>query len=597
MRAMVKTAGEETLLCSGSVRLRVFGLAAALAATPVCGATAFPLLDAATEGQVPRGTELAAPDAQDLRHQLQIVNGLGSPTGGGWTFVPRIELQEMLTDNVLQQNQPRRFDFVTYISPGFSLVGDLPRLQLTFSYAPTLAMYGRTGSLNALTQQLNGIAKATVVEDFAFVDVRALAGVHNQFGGLGGAGEVGASSGGASALQGASSTLAGNGQGLTRDNETQVASFGISPYVVQRFGDWGAGRLGYSLDVTRSNALSGFASSPFPTGGSNGQTLVTNEQTGHFATGDILNYFQNSIDVDLTQTRTTTEAGFVNGVTGATNAAAVHRSSSRQIFTDQLNYVMNRTVTLFVSGGHENITYSGSGITPINDMTWSFGTTLTPNPDSTLTLSYGHLNGFNSFSAYGRYALTARTAISVSYGTTLGTQLESVQNQLNLATANSNGTLVNGQTGGQLFGTTNALAVQDGVFKTETLTLGSETFLDRDIISLNLTLTRQTVSGIGSGGAAGSSTTGRTASATWLHQMRPDVIMSASAAYSLQEQGAATGVSFGSLTSFTGSLASQWQISDTVSTSLRYSFFDRRSAVGRLNIYQNMLILGISRAF
>ena len=61
-----------------------------------------------------------------------------------------------------------------------------------------------------------------------------------------------------------------------------------------------------------------------------------------------------------------------------------------------------------------------------------------------------------------------------------------VQNQLNLATANSNGTLVNGQTGGRLFGTTNALAVQDGVFKTETLTLGSETTLDRDIISLNL---------------------------------------------------------------------------------------------------------------
>ena len=48
-----------------------------------------------------------------------------------------------------------------------------------------------------------------------------------------------------------------------------------------------------------------------------------------------------------------------------------------------------------------------------------------------------------------------------------------MQNQLNLATANSNGTLVNGQTGGQLFGTTNALAVQDGVFRTETLTLGS----------------------------------------------------------------------------------------------------------------------------
>jgi uncharacterized protein (PEP-CTERM system associated) len=563
-----------------------------------CGAAAFPLLDAATDGQVPRGTELAAPDAQDLRHQLQIVNGLGSPTGGGWTFVPRIDLQEMLTDNVLQQNKPRRYDFVTYISPGLSVAGDLPRLQITFDYAPTLAMYGRTGPLNALTQQMNGLAKVIVVPEFAFVDVRALAGVHNQFGGLGGQGEIGAPAGGAATAQAATPTLAGNDQGLNRNNETQVASFGISPYLVQRFGDWGVGRVGYSLDVTRSNALSGFASSPFPAGGSNGQTLVSNEQTGHFATGDILNYFQNSIDVDLSQTRTTTDTGFVNGATGVTTTAPTHQSSNREIFTDQVNYVVNRTITLFVSGGHENIVYTGSGVPPVNDLTWSFGTTLTPNPDSALTLSYGHQNGFNSFAAYGHYALTARTTVNVSYGTALGTQLETVQNQLNLATANSNGALVNGQTGGQLFGTTNALAVQDGVFRTETLTVGSETALDRDIVSLNVSLAKQTLIGTAAvAGGGGTATTSKTAGATWLHQMRPDMTVSAAVSYSLQEQAAATAAGPGNLTSIAGSLVWQQQISDTVSTSLRYSFFDRQSAVNTFDIYQNMLILGISKAF
>jgi hypothetical protein len=433
-----------------------------------------------------------------------------------------------------------------------------------------------------------------VVPDLFFVDVRALAGVHNQFGGVGGMGGIGSSIGGAATAP----TLAGNDQGLNRNNETQVASYGISPYLVHRFGDWGVGRLGYSLDATRSNTIAGFASSPLPAGGNNGQTLVTNEQTAHFASGEILNYFRNIVDLDLTQTRTTTEAGFVNGATGETAPATVQRSSRREIFTDQVNYVLNRTVMLFVSGGHESISYSGSGFRSVNDLTWSFGTTLTPDPDSSLTFSYGHQNGFNSVSAYGHYALTPRTSVNFSYGTALGTQLEGVQNQLNLARSNSNGQLVNGQTGGQLFGTTNALAVQDGVFKTETLTLGTETALDRDIITLNVSLVKQTLAGTSvAAGGGGSATTGKIFAATWLHQMRPDLMMSAAGSYSVQDQGVANGGGLGNLTSFAASLAWQWQISDTVSTSLRYSFFERQSAVNAFNTYQNMLILGISKVF
>jgi uncharacterized protein (PEP-CTERM system associated) len=579
---------------AGRRRILIAVLAIVAVLARIGRADAFPLLDLVTNGQVPQGTDLAAPDAQDLRHQLQIVNGLAAPAGGGWTFVPRVDLQEMLTDNVLQQHSPRQYDLVSYLSPGFTVAGDLPRLQLYFNYAPTLAIYARTSSLNSLTQQMNGIGTITVVPEMAFVDVRALAGVHSLYGGLGGSGAVGAPAGAAATSQTTIPTLNGNAQGLTKNNETQVSSVGISPYLLQRFGDWGVGRLGYSLDVTRSNPLSGFASSPFPSGGANGQTLVSNEQTGHFTSGEILNYFQNSVDMDLLQTQTTTESGFFNGATGATATNTTHSSSNRAIFTDQINYVLNRTITLFASGGHENISYAGSGFVPINDLTWSFGTTLTPNPDSALTLSYGHLNGFNSFSANGHYALSARTLVSVSYGTSLGTQLENLQSQLNLATTNGNGTLVNGQTGGQLFGNTNALAVQNGVFRTETLSLGSQTSLDRDIATLDVSLTKQSSSGTVGGGT---STTGKTVSASWLHQMRPDMTLGAVLSYSIQEQGVGSSFSPGNATSIAGSMAWQWQISDTVSSSLRYSLFDRQSANKTFDIYQNMLILGISKAF
>lgn len=569
---------------------RLAAAAAVLALGGAHGAAAFPLLENDGESIIPQGRDLSPSDASDLRHQLQLVNGFAAPAGGGWTFIPRIDFQEELTDNVYQLHSPRRADFVTFISPGFNLAGDLPRFQISLSYAPSLSIYGETGNLNALTQQLNGLATVTVVPELAFVDLRAVSGVSNRFGGIGGVGSVGAQAG---ALAGAQGT-ASNSQGLNRNNEVQNASFGVSPYLLRDFGDWGSGRVGYSLDVTRSDSLSGFASAPFPTGGVNGQTLVSNEQTGHYATGDILDRFQDSIDVDLRQTQSTTEPGFVNGATGAVASRTTHSHSTSSIATDRVTYKVDRSLDVFATGGLEDIEYSGTGAQSIHDLTWSIGGTWTPNPDSSLTVSYGHRQGSNSVTADGHYTLTARTLVSLSYGSTLGTQLDNLQGQLNTASVTSNGSLVNGTNGGTLFNNTNGLAQQDGVFRTNTLTVGTQTNLDRDIVSFNLTFTKQTSTGAGN---IGTSSNGTFVGATWIHQMRPDMTVTATLSYSQQDQASRTVAAAGNQTSYAGSLAWQYQISDTISTSLRYSFFERSSPLAQLNVYQNLVILGIAKSF
>ena len=602
--------------------LGIVGLATALGLARAERAIAFPLIDPTNQDQVPQGTELASPDVQDLQHQLQLVNGLGAPVGGGWTFLPRIDFQEMLTDNVLEQHSPRQADLVTYVSPGFSLVGDLPRISLNLNFAPTLAVYAHTGSADALTEQMNGVGLVTVVPDFAFVDIRAVSGVQSAFGGIGGLGGVGVPAGAAATPLTATPVLAGNNQGLTRDNEVQTASAGISPYLLHSFGDWGTGKLGYSLNTTRSESLSGFATPPFPVGGSNGQTLVSNEEIGHFVSGDILQRFQNTADVDLLQNQTTTDA---NGATlsGGFPAPAGVSDSRRFIVTDRISAALNRSLTVFVSGGHEDITYSGqtaasvnsitintgpngvasppiytynyinNALPSIHDLTWSVGATWTPNPDSQLTVSYGHQNGFNSFAANGYYTLTARTLISLSYGSTLGTQLEYLQNELNLATPSTGGTLVNGQTGGQLFGGTNALAVQDGVFRTDTLTIGSQTTLDRDIISFNLLMAKQT----SSGGVTSTSGTSKTFTAAWIHQMRPDMTINGVFSYAIQDQASNFGLNPGNSTSLAATAGWRWQLSDSLSASVRYSLLERHSAVANYDMFQNLLILGISKTF
>jgi len=599
-------------------RLGALTLAAVLGLPGTRCAEAFPLIDLSNQDQVPQGAELAAPDAQDLRHQLQMVNGLAAPAGGGWTFVPRVDFQEMLTDNVQEQHAPRQADLVTYFSPGFNLAGDLPRLRMTLSYAPVLALYAHTSSLDALTQQLYGVGTVTLVPDLAYIDVRAVSGVQNIYGGLGGQGTIGAGAGSGVSAQTSIPTAGGNAQGLTRDNEVQTTSVGISPYLLHSFGDWGIGKLGYSLDLTRSHRLSDFASPPFPTSGTDGQTLLTNEVIEHYTTGEIMPFLQNSIDFDAQHSQITTD----NTGSGASAVPGSTSTSSRVLVSDTISYALAPSLVVFASGGHEDITYSNqsaqpvggvilltganggllppiftfanTGAPPIHDLTWSLGATWTPGPDGSLSVSYGHQNGFNSATVNGHYQATARTLVTVSYASTLGTQLENLRNQLNLAAANGNGTLVNGQTGGSLFAGSNALAFQNGVFRTDTLTIGSTTALERDIISLNQLWAKQTGSGTNT-----SSASSKTVNASWLHEMRPDMTISAAIAYSVQDQtaGVVAGLVPGNSTSFAGSLAWQYQISETLAGSVRYSLLERQSATTVLSFYQNMLILGISKTF
>ncbi len=273
---------------------------------------------------------------------------------------------------------------------------------------------------------------------------------------------------------------------------------------------------------------------------------------------------------------------------------------------------------MFVSGGHEDITYSNQTVSSatgipgadgiilptytyrnvpaisVHDLTWRFGGTLMPRPDSSLTLAYGHENGYNAFSVDGHYQATPRTLLTVSYDSTLGTQLEYLQSQFNLAATNGTGALINGQTGGPLFGATNALPAQDGVFRTDALNVGWRTSLERDLIAFNLLLTKQTNSqGLETSGSS------KSLNASWLHQMRPDMTVSAALSFAVQDNtiGSVGAFNPGNSTSVVTNLAWQYQISDTLAANVRYSFLEQRSPIAVYSLFQNMLILGVSKTF
>lgn len=547
-------------------------------------ALAFPLIDPTNPDTAPAAADLAAPDAQDLRHQLQMVNGLPPPGGkAGWTILPRLGVEEALTDNILQLHSPRRWDLSTYLAPGIAIDGATRRIQLRLDYSPVLIMNARTGSQNALNQQLNGTATITAIEELAFVDLRAVSGVQSARGGIGGGGTIGA--GDITGIRAGSAGITGT----TRLDSIQTTSVGISPYLLRQIGDIGTMRVGYSLDRSQYSPVTGFRYLPLPVGSSS-QTLTSHEETAQFKTGDYFGAIQDTFDVDFIQSTSSFNSADSTFGRGFGNSFATTSASTRNFITNTVNYAVNHSITINLSGGYEHIKYGGTNRLDINDMTWSAGATLTPNPRSAITFSYGHRQGADSLAFEGRYEVTPRVTLTASYNDTLGTQLENVQNQLNQGRVSANGGLVNGTTGGQLFASTNSLAVQPGVFRFKTLTASAAASFDRDSVTVTLNSTNQVTAGAGTLGQFSSQSSG--VELQWIRELRPDLRLASSASYNVMTGSAGTA---GETFAFNTGL--QYTLNETLQSTLRYTYFRRTAQTTLFNIYENLLILGITKQF
>ena len=550
---------------------RLLGVAAAGWLAQISAAAAFPISDPTNPSVVPTGSDLSVPDQRDLQHQMQLLSGFAS-AGAGWTFLPRVSVEEEYTDNILQVQTPRRWDLSTIVAPGIAVLGDTGRVQLRLNYEPTLDMHLRTGSQNALTQQLNATGLVTIVPDLLFVDVRALAGVQATTGGIGGLGGLGQS--GAGPVTAA--TLApSNDLGLSKENKTQTSSFSLSPYVLYHFNDLGDGKVGASFNRSSSSQVTGFAPLPFVANGLSAEQQSSVEETARFQTGDRFGALQDTATADGTQT---------------TFSGASKGGSTRDNASNRVDYAINHTISVYASLGWEYIVYSGSNNLRIDDPTWSVGTTLAPDPDSTITIGYGHQSGRNSLTFNGRYALTARTILTASYTNGIGTQLEQVRDQLDEGSVGNNGNLVNSQTGGPLLQSNNALGVETGVFTYTTLTIGASTVLDRDTFRLTLGTSEQ--SQVASGQPSSTNTV-RTLGLTWSRQFTPDLGLNASAYYSLGTPSAITG----STRSLAASVALQYTLTETLSAFARYSYYDRQASAAGQSMYQDLLLIGITKQF
>jgi uncharacterized protein (PEP-CTERM system associated) len=432
----------------------------------------------------------------DLRQQLERAfanNAPASPAGPAWTFKPALDLQEQWTDDIQgARTGSRQSGFITTVTPSLLINGDTPRLRVNLAYAPTAYIYASHSNQDRIAQNLNADALATLVPGTLFLDLRGFATTQSRFAG--------------SAPNGSTT--------LNRQNLVQIYNFSASPYLQHRFGGVGTGEIGYAISRTIQDNSAASEQPVFLAGSSTplflpttNQNLTTQTEHAAFTSGEDFGRL------------------LANALASGTqyDGNGVLRSAYRYLGVYESGYALTRRITLLGRIGYEDIHYSGLPQTHIQDAVWSFGTHLVPNPDSSITLRYGHQDGFNDFRLDGVYAPTARTRIYANYSDALTTGLQTVEEALALSTTDPFGNLVDRSTGAPIAAVSNFFGTQgsDTLVRQKLFSLTASLLLARDTLSATFTSRNQKVVAVAAdGNGGGGPASGTFGSLTWSHQLR-----------------------------------------------------------------------------
>jgi uncharacterized protein (PEP-CTERM system associated) len=175
-----------------------------------------PLRNPRTIFSLRAGVLVASLSAALSIHAQSSTGAEAASTGRSLSLTPRVSTSVTATDNINLTASGKRSDVYTQISPGLSLSSNGGRVRGSLDYSLNGFLYAETSDKNQVQHALNAALVAEAVEDWAFVDLNASVSqqVISAFG-----------------------TQASN-SGLNTGNQTQVATYAVSPFVKGRlFGD------------------------------------------------------------------------------------------------------------------------------------------------------------------------------------------------------------------------------------------------------------------------------------------------------------------------------------------------------------------------
>ena len=551
----------------------------------------------------PSGTETeteteAAPTARQAPRAAEAAGGPTYTPAPGWAVNLGLTVSQTFTDNGrgfgggTGTTTGRRAEFITEVAPTLNIAGNTPRVQVNFGYTPSFRYYAVDDRQSNISHSMNGRARVTVVEDLFFIDAFAYAALVPRFGALGVGFPVGPPVPG---------QPPGSNLGFSRDQLSQVFSFGVTPYVVQRFGGWGTGKLGISFQQTSSSGTTGglFGApvpTPAPTPGGFQQfnpagVTRTIQETAEFATGEELGRYKNLTRLSAAQ---------IDG-TGAT------RNSKSYVAQNVLSYAATRWLTVFGQVGYQKfdfpaaVTIGTAQPFRLSEVTYGAGVKMIPNADSQITISYIRQFGLDTVNVDAFYAITARTTASLRIWTGLGTNLQQLQNDILTTGLDQYGYNVALDTGAPVFLGAGFLPGTQNVFRSNNLSASLTTNWTRNSFSLGVSASDQRVlatavvtnpndpagSRFGSGRSIG-------INAGFTHQFSELMSGAIFGTYGARfSSNAAAGTDH-----FLSSSASlSYIFSPTLTGAARYTFYDLISQTPGRSYIQNVFILSLSKQF
>ena len=174
---------------------------------------------------------------------------------------------------------------------------------------------------------------------------------------------------------------------VSNQAETQDLSFSAHPYLRQHFSDLGFAELGGTLSRTTQSGLSAnqlaglsaaqLANLAASTASGKGQNLTSKQEYFSLTSGPAFGRISAGLLLSATQ-----EAG----------SGAAGNSHSDQ-GTASFGYAITRDITALATVGYDDVHYSGTQPYNYTGLDWSGGGRWVPNPDSSITVTYGSLEG------------------------------------------------------------------------------------------------------------------------------------------------------------------------------------------------------------
>jgi uncharacterized protein (PEP-CTERM system associated) len=454
-------------------------------------------------------------------------------------------------------------DFYTAIIPGIAATADTRRLKGSFFLAPEFRFYATQGSQNQVYNNLNTSGELTVLEDLLFIDARGYANTQSRQGGFGPAGTV----------------------SLSRQDQVQTQSYTIGPALRRRFGDIGRAELGYSythtsIDGASGNGGSGQIASPFA-GAFGNQALDTTEARASFATGEAFGRYNAVLEVKYSDSTGT-------GVT---------RTSHRYSQIADLGYAVTRNFKLIGALGHEDIYYKGFTTYRNEGVVYTGGVQYTPEPDTSLSLLYGHRDGSTGLSFDGNYAATARTRLNLRYSSGVGSEQEDLQNTLASSTTSGSGVPIDSRTGAPLSANNNFFGTLGNVYRTERLSASATVLMDRNVVTLTLRRDDRTLLSQGAAAPNGAAPANRQTGTYGSIAFQRDLSDALTATLFLQ-YGVRNTAGTGDQDSITASTSLAYQLSPTLTARAQYSYNSGDSSgFTQQTKAQNLLLLSLRKSF